>query len=175
MEKVSAGSYDLNKWLYGGYEKDIITTIYGPAGSGKTNFCMLACVSQAKKANKVIFIDTEGGFSIDRFKQIAGEDYENVLKGSLEMVKGGSSLSDSFSHYKEIPSIMVQMSKIGEETGELGHILQTLAKFYQREVVNAVDTLVDLIEPVMIVMLGLGVAFLLASVLIPIYNISASI
>jgi type IV pilus assembly protein PilC len=70
---------------------------------------------------------------------------------------------------------MVQMVKIGEETGELGTILDTLAKFYQREVITSVDTLVDLIEPVMIVMLGLGVAFLLASVLIPIYNISSAI
>ena len=73
-EKISAGSYDLNKWLFGGYEKDIITTIYGPAGSGKTNLCVLASVSQAKKGNKVIFIDTEGGFSVDRFKQISGEE-----------------------------------------------------------------------------------------------------
>ncbi len=101
--------------------------------------------------------------------------YENILLSSLELVKGGSSLSDAFSKYSDIPSIVVQMAKIGEETGELGHILDTLAKFYQREVINAVDTLVDLIEPVMIVLLGLGVAFLLASVLIPIYNISASI
>lgn len=81
--KISAGSYDLNKWLFGGYEKDIITTIYGPAGSGKTNFCMLACVSQAKKSNKIIFIDTEGGFSIDRFKQLAGENYQDYLKNIL--------------------------------------------------------------------------------------------
>ena len=101
--------------------------------------------------------------------------YENLLRESLEFVKSGEPLSDAFARYPEIPSIMVQMTKIGEETGELGHILDTLAKFYQREVTNAVDTLVDLIEPVMIVMLGLGVAFLLASVLIPIYNISASI
>jgi len=81
--KISAGSYDLNKWLFGGYEKEIITTIYGPAGSGKTNFCMLTAVSQAKKSNKVIFIDTEGGFSIDRFKQIAGQDYQQYLKNIL--------------------------------------------------------------------------------------------
>lgn len=101
--------------------------------------------------------------------------YQDVLYGSLEMVKGGAPLSEAFSRFQEIPSIMVQMARIGEETGELGHILDTLAKFYQREVVNAVDTLVDLIEPVMIVMLGLGVAFLLASVLIPIYNISGAI
>ncbi|HZS42640.1 MAG TPA: type II secretion system F family protein [Candidatus Paceibacterota bacterium] len=101
--------------------------------------------------------------------------YENILNNIMEAVKGGSALSDAMGRYPEIPSIMVQMVKIGEETGELGHILDTLAKFYQREVVNAVDTLVDLIEPVMIVLLGLGVAFLLASVLIPIYNISSAI
>ncbi|MEK9176962.1 MAG: type II secretion system F family protein, partial [Patescibacteria group bacterium] len=67
------------------------------------------------------------------------------------------------------------MVKVGEETGELGQILKTLARFYQREVTNAVDTLVDLIEPFMIVVLGLGVGVLLASVLIPIYNISSAI
>ncbi len=71
--KISAGSFDLNKWLYGGYDKDIITTIYGPAGSGKTNLCLLAAVSQAKKGRKVIFIDTEGGFSVERVRQIAGD------------------------------------------------------------------------------------------------------
>jgi DNA repair protein RadB len=81
--KISAGSYDLNKWLYGGYDKDIITTIYGAAGTGKTNFCLLAAISQAKKGNKVIFIDTEGGFSVERFKQIAGENYQEALKNIL--------------------------------------------------------------------------------------------
>ena len=81
--KISAGSYDLNKWLYGGYERDIITMIAGPPGSGKTNFCILAASSQARKGNKVLFIDTEGGFSVDRLKQIAGEDYEDILKNIL--------------------------------------------------------------------------------------------
>jgi len=102
--------------------------------------------------------------------------YEDIMNKTSELVKTGTSVSDAFSHFPElIPGIMIQMVKIGEETGELGNILDTLAKFYQREVVNAVDTLVDLIEPIMIVMLGLGVAFLLASVLIPIYNISSAI
>ncbi len=71
--KISAGSYDLNKFLFGGYETDIITTIYGPGGSGKTNFCVLVAVSQVKKKNKVIYIDTEGGFSPERVKQILAE------------------------------------------------------------------------------------------------------
>jgi len=80
IEKISAGSFDLNKWLYGGYEKDIITMIAGPPGSGKTNFCILAACSQAKKGNKVIFMDTEGGFSVDRARQIIGDNYEDILK-----------------------------------------------------------------------------------------------
>ncbi len=60
-EKISSGSYDLNKWLYGGYETDIITMIAGGPGTGKTNFAILAACSQAKKGNKVIFVDSEGG------------------------------------------------------------------------------------------------------------------
>ena len=62
-----------------------------------------------------------------------------------------------------------------EETGELGHILETLAGFYQREVENSIDTIVNLIEPVMIVLLGLGVGILLSAILLPIYNISSAI
>ena len=83
IEKISAGSFDLNKWLYGGYEKGIITMIAGPPASGKTNFVVLAACGLAKKGRKVIFIDTEGGFSSERVKQIVGEEYENILKNIL--------------------------------------------------------------------------------------------
>lgn len=78
--KISAGSYDLNKFFFGGYETDIITTFYGAGGSGKSNLCMILAVSQAKKANKVIFIDTEGGFSTERFKQIHQGTKEEIEK-----------------------------------------------------------------------------------------------
>ena len=83
VKKISAGSYDLNKWLYGGYEKGIITMIAGPPASGKTNFVLLASCSQAKKGNKVIFIDTESGFSSERVRQIVGEEYKEILKNIL--------------------------------------------------------------------------------------------
>lgn len=99
--------------------------------------------------------------------------YQDLLDKSLIAVKSGSTLSAAFSKYPEIPGLMVQMIRVGEESGELGNILKNLSAFYSREVKNAVDTLVGLIEPVMIVFLGVGVAGLLASVLIPIYNISA--
>lgn len=79
MAWISAGSYDLNRFLYRGYETDVVSVLYGAPGTGKTNFCLLAAVSQAKKS-KVIYIDTEGGFSVERVKQLAGEQTENVLK-----------------------------------------------------------------------------------------------
>ncbi len=101
--------------------------------------------------------------------------FEQILIETADDVKGGASISDALGKHKEIPGIMTAMIKVGEETGELGNILNTLAKFYRREVNQAVDTLVDLIEPLMIVLLGLGVGTLLASVLIPIYNLAGSI
>lgn len=101
--------------------------------------------------------------------------YETILRQVGEDVKGGASISDALSRHAEIPGIMTAMVRVGEETGELGSILGTLAKFYQREVSTAVDTLVDLIEPLMIVLLGVGVGILLAAVLIPIYNLAGSI
>jgi type IV pilus assembly protein PilC len=101
--------------------------------------------------------------------------YERLLKQAAEDIQAGSPISESFSKYPEIPNMVVQMMKVGEETGKLGNILNTLAKFYNREVTSAVDTLVTLIEPIMIVALALGVGVLLASVLMPIYNISSSI
>jgi DNA repair protein RadB len=83
MTKISTGSFDLNKWLYGGYEEDVITMIAGPPGSGKTNFVLMASCSQAKKENKVLFVDTEGGFSVERVKQLVGENYEDYLKNII--------------------------------------------------------------------------------------------
>ena len=101
--------------------------------------------------------------------------YKEILLKSAESVKGGNQISGVMSKYEEVPSIMIQMFKVGEETGKLGFILDTMARFYQREVYDAVDTLVDLIEPAMIVLLGVGVGILLTSVLVPIYNLASGI
>ncbi len=101
--------------------------------------------------------------------------FEDILKNVAEDVKSGSSLSKAFSKYEEIPAIMSGMIEVGEETGSLGNILKTLGSFYSREVNDAVDTLVSLIEPIMIVVLGLGVGLLLTSILMPIYNIAGGI
>ncbi len=72
--KIATGNAAFTQWLDGGYERDIITTIYGPPGTGKTNFCLMASAIQAELNNKVIYIDTEGGFSVERLKQIITAD-----------------------------------------------------------------------------------------------------
>ncbi len=100
--------------------------------------------------------------------------YEKVLMEAAADVKAGMPLSEAFRKHPEIPGIIVAMIKIGEETGNMSAILETMARFYRREVNNSVDTLVSLIEPLMIVVLAVGVGILLASVLLPIYNIASS-
>lgn len=100
--------------------------------------------------------------------------YKEIMGAAAMDVKSGSPLSAALAKFREIPSILVQMIKVGEETGELGNILNTMAKFYEREVKNAVDVMVSLIEPLMIVVLGLGVGILMAAVLLPIYNLASS-
>jgi len=106
---------------------------------------------------------------------IGNRVYQNILREASEKVKSGSPLSEALSNYEEIPQLLPQMIKVGEETGSLGNILRTLGKFYNRGAQESVDTLVGLIEPLMIVILGLGVGTLLASVLMPIYNIAGGI
>ena len=88
-------------------------------------------------------------------------------------LRSGSSISEDFK-YPEIPLMVVQMIRTGGETGKLTFMLKTLGRFYKKEVDNAVDTLVGLIEPVMIVAFGRGGRLLLISILGgPIYNITA--
>lgn len=115
--------------------------------------------------------------SIDITAKVVGSRiYKDILNQVAEGVKSGLALSAAFEkHPIYMPNIMIQMVKVGEETGSLGKILKTLGDFYKREVDDAVDTLVSLIEPVMIVVLGLGVGILLVSVLMPIYNIAGGV
>jgi len=131
--RISTGSYDLNKWLFGGYERDIITTVYGPAGSGKTNFCVLVTVSQAKKDNKVIFIDTEGGFSPDRFKQMTGEEYEKSVKNVLLLKP------TSFNEQKKIFDSLLKEINSDSKIGLI--IVDSMTMLYRLEIAEELSEL----------------------------------
>jgi type IV pilus assembly protein PilC len=101
--------------------------------------------------------------------------YQSIVKQVSDEVRSGVSLSNAFAKHKEIPAMLSQMIRVGEETGMLGQVLKTLGRFYRREVDQAVDTIVALIEPIMIIVLGVGVGVLLVSVLMPIYNMTTGL
>lgn len=72
-EKTPTGADPIDTLLDGGFEKDVLTTIYGPAGSGKTNIGLCAIASILKAGKKALYIDTEGSFSVARMQQIFPE------------------------------------------------------------------------------------------------------
>ncbi|OGZ10941.1 MAG: hypothetical protein A3C93_02765 [Candidatus Lloydbacteria bacterium RIFCSPHIGHO2_02_FULL_54_17] len=106
---------------------------------------------------------------------VGNEVYKNLLLGVAQDVRTGVPLSKAMGKYPGFVSgIMVQMIKVGEETGELASILDTLAKFYKREVDTAIETIIGMIEPAMIILLGLGVGGLMVTILLPMYDIASS-
>jgi len=82
MMRISTGAKFLDDLLKGGYDNNIVTTLYGPSGSGKTNLCLICAVNIAKNGKKVILIDTEGGICVERIKQLS-TNYEQILKNII--------------------------------------------------------------------------------------------
>lgn len=120
------------------------------------------------------------GVPIVQALQITSEVVDNyvfkkMLERIAEKVKSGRVLSTSFAEEPLIPNIMIQMTRIGEETGELGFMLANMAKFYKKELEQTIDSALALIEPLMIVFLGGAVGILMASVLVPMYSVTTNI
>jgi len=129
VSKIMTGSHDLNKWLDGGYEKGVISLFYGPAASGKSNFMVLAACHNAKKDKKIIFIDTEGSFSVDRVKQITKGIPEFVLKNIviLRPVNFQEQKKAFFQLWKEI--------KLSKNIGLI--IVDSMTMLYRLELADA--------------------------------------
>lgn len=108
-------------------------------------------------------------------KVVDNEIYKRALEEISADVQSGTSVPESFAKHEEIPNMFVHMLKVSEEGGAIGSVLGTLADFYQKEVSIAVDTIMSLIEPLLILLLGLFVGILLASVLLPIYDIAMGV
>jgi type IV pilus assembly protein PilC len=101
--------------------------------------------------------------------------YKELLGRVSQKVQTGTAFSKALYEEPLVPNILVQMVHIGEETGELGYILKNLATFYRRELDTSIDSVIGLIEPAMIVGLGLGVGILVSAVLLPMYSLSSAI
>ena len=108
-------------------------------------------------------------------KVIGNSQFENDILEAAEKVKTGGSISDVLANRPNFPPMMVQMIKVGEDTGKLDMTLETMSRFYTREADQIVSNLSSIIEPILIVILGVGVGTLVFSIIIPIYNITTSI
>lgn len=97
--------------------------------------------------------------------------YQDVLLEAEESVRGGGSISDAFRKHQDVmPALMTSMIAIGERTGKIDYMLGHVSKFYSTEAEGKIDSIATLIEPVLVVMLGAGVAVLVSSILLPLYS-----
>lgn len=106
---------------------------------------------------------------------VSNDVYKKIILDAEESVKGGGNISDALSKYsEEIPPLFSSMISIGERTGKMDFILDHIAKFYKSESENSIQTISQIIEPVLILVLGIAVAGLVSSILLPIYNVVGS-
>lgn len=102
---------------------------------------------------------------------ISNEVYKNIIGQAKEAVRNGSSINEVLSQYPgAFPPIFTQMVAVGEKSGTLDTSLLNMVKFYQKEVENMVDSLLSILEPLLIVVLGVVIGGLMASILLPLYQ-----
>lgn len=121
-----------------------------------------------------------GGIPILRALQITKDVVDNsIYKKSLEdaedSIKGGGTISSAFEKTPEIPVLVTQMIRIGETSGKLDFTLGSIARHYQRDVDATLENLVALIEPALIIFLGVGVGVVVAAIMVPLYSLVGSL
>ncbi|MBI4127432.1 MAG: type II secretion system F family protein [Parcubacteria group bacterium] len=104
---------------------------------------------------------------------VGNKIYQGIIDGAIRKVRDGKKLAEAFSGQREFPSLVVQMINIGERTGRLSDVLDKMNTFYTREIDATTKTLSTLIEPILMIIIGLGVGFMVIAVLMPIFNASS--
>lgn len=105
---------------------------------------------------------------------VGNQVYKDIILDAAQEVKNGKTVAAALSNHKEVPVIMVQMAQIGESTGKIREIMDKIAGFYEKEVEGTIKILTTLIEPIIMVILGLAVAIMVAGILLPIYNLAST-
>lgn len=102
--------------------------------------------------------------------------YKNALNEMAEMIKKGGQINEIINNYPHLFSpLVVQMITVGEQTGELDTILEELAGFYENEVDQIMNNLPSIIEPLLILVLGLGVGAMAVAIIMPMYSLSSAV
>ncbi len=101
------------------------------------------------------------------------EVWRRLTQETIREVNDGNPLTSAFEHNPVVPTMMVQMLAVGESTGQTHNVLLRLSAFFTREIDNLVANLVSMIEPVILIVLGLGVGVMVSAILMPLYNMSS--
>jgi len=190
---MNAGSFMQSYWwavlvlLTGG----IIGAIYYiKTDSGKEEFDQIKLkIPIVKKMFKFMYISRfsenlavllEGGIPIVKALIIVGDIvdnsvYKKIIVKASEEVKTGGVMSGVFLKHSEFPPILGKMIKVGEETGKISEVLKNISAFYEQEIDRMTKNMTALIEPILIVVLGIGVAILVFAILMPIYSLTGQI
>jgi len=99
--------------------------------------------------------------------------YEQLIRGTVKEVEDGRSIATLFLENDSIPTMVSQMMQVGEQTGKLDQILEKLTDFYSRELENLVSNLTTLIEPLIMLVMGGAVGFVVVAIILPLYNLSS--
>ena len=106
--------------------------------------------------------------------QISGNVlYKNMWHGVYEEVRQGKKIASSLSPYSLMPSNVVQMIRSGEDSGNMGDVLRDIANYYARELKAVIKAVTSMIEPIMIVVMGVLVGFIAMSIILPIFRMSS--
>lgn len=101
--------------------------------------------------------------------------YEKIILDTVDEVEGGNSMATVFVRSKLVPKMLSQMMVIGEKTGKLDTVLERLSNFYSREIDNLVEGLTALIEPLILIVMGVGVGAMVAAIMLPMFKVAQSI
>jgi len=106
---------------------------------------------------------------------VGNEVYRQIIREGASEIRKGGGMADIFDRYELIPPVVCQMIRVGEETGRIDFTLSKVTDFYMKEADNMVRNFSTLIEPVIMVILAIGVGILVSAVLLPIYQVATSI
>lgn len=167
--------YLINKYLKTSHGKEIFDNfLLKLPVVGKT-----VAVSALVNSTRTLAILVSSGVSILEALDIVVDTSDNIIfqKAFVEVrkkVEKGQSLGDAMNEQELFPPILVQMTIVGEQTGNLDDTLLRLSKYFEVESEIAIKSMTTLIEPLILVILGFGVGFLVMSVITPIYNLTSS-
>ena len=106
---------------------------------------------------------------------VGNQHWKNMVYETIKEVNEGNSITTAFARSKYVPGMMTQMLSVGEETGKLQEVLKRVADFFNREVDNTVANLVVLIEPIVMILLGVAVGVMVSAILLPLYQLSSGV